>query len=308
MKTFKAVLSVLLILSFVLAAVGCQGNYGGAYGPTGRAATITIAATDSTPLEKSQADYVCSANASTAWAAAIAAAPTKGCGIIVYSGTYNFVSSVNVTKAMSIRGQGYNTYFKYNGSSAVFITGSNNCSFENLRTDAGGINFGSTTGWSLENVIVGSTWYLLKDATTVITATGVNSSISASNITSGLIDTARLGTGAASSSVFLAGDGTWKTSSSGVGVYGDGSDGAVTISVNTTLTKDMYYSSLTINAGITLIPNGKKIFCSGTLTNNGIIDASGGNGGAASSGVGGTAGVAGVGGSAGSGIRTRPLS
>lgn len=51
----------------------------------------------------------------------------------------------------------------------------------------------------------------------------------------------------------------------------DWSDWAVTISTNTTLTRNMYYSSLTINNGIVLDPNGYIIFCSWTITNNWII-------------------------------------
>lgn len=82
--------------------------------------------------------------------------------------------------------------------------------------------------------------------------------------------------------------------------FGDGNDGAVTISADTTLTRDMYYSSLTINSGKILYPNGYKIFVSGTLTNNGTISrngvagGNGGNGGNASGGTGGTAGSAGA--------------
>lgn len=53
--------------------------------------------------------------------------------------------------------------------------------------------------------------------------------------------------------------------------FGDGSDGAVTISGNTTLTRDMFYSSLTVNSSVILTTNGWKIFCSGTVTNNGTI-------------------------------------
>jgi hypothetical protein len=62
--------------------------------------------------------------------------------------------------------------------------------------------------------------------------------------------------------------------------FGDGSDGDVVISSNTTLTADMYYDDLTINDGIELSPNGYKIFVRGTLTflGTGKIQAVGGNG------------------------------
>ena len=64
------------------------------------------------------------------------------------------------------------------------------------------------------------------------------------------------------------------------GVFGDGSDGDVIISVNTTLTRDMYYQNLTINAGYTLDPSGFRIFVKDTLTiaSTGLIARNGSNG------------------------------
>lgn len=82
-------------------------------------------------------------------------------------------------------------------------------------------------------------------------------------------------------------------------LFGDGSDGAVTISVDTTLTSDMFYSSLTVNNTFTLNPAGYRIFCTGTVTNNGTISGNGVNGGAGGAGGDGTAGVGGTAGSAG---------
>jgi hypothetical protein len=49
-------------------------------------------------------------------------------------------------------------------------------------------------------------------------------------------------------------------------VYGTGSDGDVTISTNTTLTRDMYYTNLTVNDSITLNSGGFRIFVRNTLT------------------------------------------
>jgi len=60
--------------------------------------------------------------------------------------------------------------------------------------------------------------------------------------------------------------------------YGDGTDGDITISVDTTLTRDMYYNNLTINSGKILYPVGFKIFVKGTLTVNGTINFNGANG------------------------------
>lgn len=63
--------------------------------------------------------------------------------------------------------------------------------------------------------------------------------------------------------------------------FGTGADGDVTISVNTSLSKDMYYNNLTINTGVTLNPNGYRIFVKDTLTINGtgLIARNGNNGG-----------------------------
>jgi len=60
-------------------------------------------------------------------------------------------------------------------------------------------------------------------------------------------------------------------------MFGDGSDGDVTIAGATTLTRDMYYQNLTINADQNLNPHGFRIFVSGTLTmgNFAIIDRTG---------------------------------
>ena len=54
-------------------------------------------------------------------------------------------------------------------------------------------------------------------------------------------------------------------------VYGTGLDGNVTISVNTSLSGDMYYNNLTINPGIVLNPNGFRVFVKNTLTVNGTL-------------------------------------
>jgi len=48
-------------------------------------------------------------------------------------------------------------------------------------------------------------------------------------------------------------------------IYGSGMDGNVTISANTTLTRDMFYNNLTVNAGYTLDTAGYKVFVRNTL-------------------------------------------
>lgn len=82
----------------------------------------------------------------------------------------------------------------------------------------------------------------------------------------------------------------------GRGVYGDGSDGDVTISGGTTtLTNDMYYNDLTITSTGVLNPNGFRVFVRGLLTIDagGIIRRNGNAGGTPANNVtGGTAGAA----------------
>ena len=225
-STILIILSLVIAASsFIWAAILSQRApvyYGAGYGPTGRATTLTIAAPNSTALEKSQADYVALTNSSAAWVTAIAALPTNGGSIQAYSGTFTFTQSVTSTKPITISGVGYNTYFSYNASSPIFITGTNNCIFTNLRTDAGGINIGATTGWEKINVIEGSTWYGFANAKvtagstltlTSPTITGGTSTASAAadTITSGTMGTARLGSGSASSTTYLKGNSTWAT-------------------------------------------------------------------------------------------------
>lgn len=83
-------------------------------------------------------------------------------------------------------------------------------------------------------------------------------------------------------------------------IYGDGSDGDVTISSNTNLTRDAYYNNLTISgSSIWLNPNGYRIFVKGTLTIAATCRIqrdgnSGGNGANASADTGGIGGAAGT--------------
>ena len=87
-------------------------------------------------------------------------------------------------------------------------------------------------------------------------------------------------------------------------IYGTGEDGDVTISGNTSLTTDMFYTNLTIDSGVTLDTAGFRVHVPGTLTVNGTIGRAGlsgnagSNGGDASPTVAGTPGTAGTAGAA----------
>ena len=61
-------------------------------------------------------------------------------------------------------------------------------------------------------------------------------------------------------------------------LFGDGSDGNITIAVDTILVRDMYYNSLTVNNGFNLNSNGFRVFVRGTCTLNGTIRNNGGPG------------------------------
>ena len=74
--------------------------------------------------------------------------------------------------------------------------------------------------------------------------------------------------------------------------FGDGTDGYVTISANTNLSRDMNYAGLSINAGYTLSTKGFIIRVAGTLyiASGAYIDCTGTNGGNGSGASGGSAG------------------
>lgn len=76
-------------------------------------------------------------------------------------------------------------------------------------------------------------------------------------------------------------------------IASDISDGSVTISVNTSLTRDMYYNALVVNTGVTLTTAGYRIFArTVTINGTGKIDNSGTAGTSASAGNGGAGGTA----------------
>ena len=90
------------------------------------------------------------------------------------------------------------------------------------------------------------------------------------------------------------------------GHFGDGSDGDVTISIATSLTRDTYYENLTIDPGVELNAAGCRVFVRGTLTlgAGSVIKSDGGDGSGATAGLpalskslggGGSGGVGGTG-------------
>jgi hypothetical protein len=83
-------------------------------------------------------------------------------------------------------------------------------------------------------------------------------------------------------------------------IYGDGSDGTVVISGDTTLTRDMFYENLTIDPTFTLNTGGFRVHVKTLLTVNGTIGRPGVAGGAG--GAGGSTGAAGTAGTSGTAL------
>ena len=95
--------------------------------------------------------------------------------------------------------------------------------------------------------------------------------------------------------------GTSSVSTSPAFSLGTGGDGNVTLTAGATLTRPMNYASLVVNAGVLLASGGYPIFCTGTVTVNGQIDNSGGNGSTTASAAPGATGTLGGGGLPGGG-------
>lgn len=129
----------------------------------------------------------------------------------------------------------------------------------------------ATTGLTFGSISDGQA--LKRSGTSIIgqnlSATQAVSTIPISDSTNGLLD-------------------TWV--SGGASVFGDGSDGVGNIAVSTPLSRDMFYTDLTVTSTGTLLPSGYRIFVRGTLTieAGGVIsdDGSAGSGSTGASGLG----------------------
>ena len=98
------------------------------------------------------------------------------------------------------------------------------------------------------------------------------------NINGGIVDIDTLGNVILKSASIGGSNLQYTMGDFGIFSFGDGSDGDVTISVDTNLTSDKYYDNLTINSGKILSPAGYRIFVRKTLTVNGTISGNGNNG------------------------------
>ena len=105
------------------------------------------------------------------------------------------------------------------------------------------------------------------------------------------------GTAASAGNKGLAADAGHVHTQNRGGVFGDGSDGAVTLDGSTTysgfgapsgnvytMSRDVFCTSLVIDSGVTLKPAGYRVFVAGAITGTGTISANGNSGSGASAG------------------------
>ncbi|MDD4986814.1 MAG: hypothetical protein PHQ43_13770 [Dehalococcoidales bacterium] len=179
------------------------------------------------------ADYVCDGvQDSVQFLAAINALPAGGGELVVLAGTYNF--SATVTRAINnitITGTGQGTYFTYNGVNPIFTAGGNNWKIQGVRTDAGGINMGATTGWLWINVNNGATAYDFRTpsgsivdgvytGTSFVGGTFSGTSVTDSGLTAGRVPIAGVG-GLLGDNVNLTYDGSADTDAATLNKLGD---------------------------------------------------------------------------------------
>jgi hypothetical protein len=150
---------------------------------------------------------------------------------------------------------------------------------------------------------------------TTVTASGLGSfgsmDVSGASNTNGITDTGGISTttltttGLAAVQSLSVGGVPYAPGATGAIWFGDGTDGAVTFdgvavvlgmvpNANVyTMTRDIFCTNITINAGITLRTNNFRVFCESVFHNLGTVNASGTNG---NNGAAGAAGVGGFGG------------
>lgn len=139
-------------------------------------------------------DYTCDGtDDNIQFQGALDALPATGGEIQVLTGNYDFANGTTVTRAIdnvTIIGVGRGSYFTCDTVTPIFTAGGNNWTISNLRTDAGSLAMGATTGWSWENVTINATYYAYRtdDATTgaswnIPTGRSATYTIAASNAT-----------------------------------------------------------------------------------------------------------------------------
>lgn len=156
-------LSTLLTVVTLLAVVGVQFNFTPNSVQKFELVVGTVAEASGT------VDYICDGtDDNIQLQGALDALPANGGQIRILAGNYDFANLTTVTRALAnvtIVGTGRGTYITCDGVTAIFTAGGNNWVFKDLRTDAGGLTMGATTGWIWENVTINATYYTLRTPT-----------------------------------------------------------------------------------------------------------------------------------------------
>ena len=106
------------------------------------------------------ADYVCDGvDDDVQIQAALNALPSGG-KLVILTGNYVFAATVTrLIDNVQIEGVGQATYISHDGATPLFAAGGDYWVFRDFKTDAGGVTFAATTGYILENVLLGTTYY-----------------------------------------------------------------------------------------------------------------------------------------------------
>jgi parallel beta-helix repeat protein len=151
-----------LALSVVLSGIQVS------FAPDKKAVVLTIGSVEAS------ADYAFTGVADDVpFQAALNALPSTGGEIHVLAPATGFTAinfTATVTRAIAnvtISGVGQGTPFAYNAGTAIFTMGGNNWVFKDIKTDAGGINTNSKTGWIYENVTINTTTYVYRTSTDI---------------------------------------------------------------------------------------------------------------------------------------------
>ncbi len=122
------------------------------------------------------ADYTCDGvNDNVEFQSALDALPAGGGKLSILAGTYSFSATVaRAIDNVTIEGIGRSTYFTYDNFTPIFSAGiQSNWVFRDFRADNGGVNVVAASGWVMENVWLGATYYALRTDNS-ITASSLN--------------------------------------------------------------------------------------------------------------------------------------
>ncbi len=115
------------------------------------------------------ADYTCDGtDDDVQFQAALDALPAGGGQLVVLTGAYSFSATVSrAIDNVTIQGVGQASSLSYDGGTPIFSAGvRSDWTFSDLKFDAGGITYLTSTNYTLRNVAIGATYYAYRtDAT-----------------------------------------------------------------------------------------------------------------------------------------------